>query len=250
MRSLIIAFSMYSRIPMPRCEWNEQGMKYSMCFFPLVGAALGLCSAGVYYGLGALGFGPISRALALTAVPILVTGGIHMDGYLDTVDARSSWKSREEKLRILKDPHMGAFACIYGIVYLLLTAAFWSEAGDGEVVSIAVGYVFSRILSALAVVTFQKAKSEGMAAASADASSKAARWVLLAELAVCAVGMTALCPRYGLTALGVGACCFGWYRHMAYKDFGGITGDLAGYFLQVCELAVLAGIVLVSKCGI
>ena len=47
MRSLIIAFSMYSRIPMPRCEWDERGMKYSMCFFPLVGAVLGMCNGHI-----------------------------------------------------------------------------------------------------------------------------------------------------------------------------------------------------------
>lgn len=247
MQSLIIAFSMYSRIPMPKCEWSERGMRYSMCFFPLVGAVLGVCAAGVYYGLGALGFGGISRALILAVVPILVTGGIHMDGYLDTVDAKSSWKSTEEKLLILKDPHMGAFACIYGIVYLFLTAAFWAEAGTGEILSIAIGYIFSRILSALSVVTFRKAKKEGMAAASANASSGSVRWILILEMAACAAAMTAVCPRYGLTSLAVGFCCFGWYHHMACKSFGGITGDLAGYFLQVCELGVLAGIVLVSK---
>lgn len=247
MRSLIIAFSMYSRIPMPRCEWNEQGMKYSMCFFPLVGAVLGLCSAGVYFGLGALGFGASSRALALAAVPILVTGGIHMDGYLDTVDAKSSWKDREEKLRILKDPHMGAFACIYGIVYLFLSAAFWGEAGDGEIFSIAMGYVFSRILSALSVVTFKKAKKEGMAAASANASAGPVKWILILEGTVCVVLMAVVSLRYGLICLAAGACCFAWYRRMAYKHFGGITGDLAGYFLQICELAMLAGIVLAAK---
>jgi len=218
-----------------------------MCFFPLVGAVLGMCSAGVYFGLGALGFNGSSRALVLAVVPILVTGGIHMDGYLDTVDAKSSWKSMEERLLILKDPHMGAFACIYGIVYLLLSAAFWGEAGTGEMPNIAMGYIFSRILSALSVVTFRKAKKEGMAAASANASSGLVRWVLILELAVCAAAMTAVCLPYGLVSLAVGICCFGWYHHMAYKSFGGITGDLAGYFLQVCELGILAGIVLVSK---
>ncbi|MCM1567913.1 MAG: adenosylcobinamide-GDP ribazoletransferase [Roseburia sp.] len=247
MRSLIIAFSLYSRIPMPGCEWNEQDMKYSMCFFPLVGAVLGLCSAGVYFGMEALGFGEISRAIVLSALPILVTGGIHMDGYLDTVDAKSSWRSREEKLEILKDPHMGAFACVYGMVYLLLTVAFFCEVGSREMFGVAIGYVFSRILSACSVVTFRKAKREGMAAASAKAAAGWVRWILFLELVVCAIGMTAACPAYGLTSLIVGACCFGWYRHMAYKSFGGITGDLAGYFLQICELGILVGIVLVSK---
>ena len=35
------------------------------------------------------------------------------------------------------------------------------------------------------------------------------------------------------------AVVFGWYLWMADREFGGITGDLAGYFLQVFELAAL-----------
>ena len=39
-KSICVAFSMYSKIPMPRVEWNEKNMKYAMCFFPLVGTAI------------------------------------------------------------------------------------------------------------------------------------------------------------------------------------------------------------------
>ena len=38
---MIIAFSMYSKIPMPRIEWNKENMKYTMCFFPLIGVVTG-----------------------------------------------------------------------------------------------------------------------------------------------------------------------------------------------------------------
>ncbi len=249
MRSLIIAFSTYSRIPMPQCEWNEKGMRYSMCFFPLVGAVLGLCSAGVYFGLDALKFEKISRALVLAVLPVILTGGIHMDGYLDTTDAKNSWKSREERLEILKDPHIGAFACIYSMGYLFLSAAFFCEVGTKEILSVAMGYVFSRILSALSVIFFQKAKKDGMAATSANASRRSVKWILFLELAVCAAVMVAVSPRYGLTCLAIGLLCFVWYRRMAYKVFGGTTGDLAGYFLQICELGILAGIVFASRLG-
>ncbi len=61
--------------------------------------------------------------LAGTCIPILVTGGIHLDGLLDTVDAKSSYGDRKKKLAILADPHVGAFAIIGGSVYLLLYAA-------------------------------------------------------------------------------------------------------------------------------
>ena len=41
-RSMIIAFSTYSRIPMPQVEWSDENRKYTMCFFPLIGAVIGL----------------------------------------------------------------------------------------------------------------------------------------------------------------------------------------------------------------
>lgn len=65
-------------------------------------------------------FGIISFAVAM----LLVNGGIHMDGFMDTIDALSSHKSRDDKIRILDDPHTGAFAIIYAIFMFLLPPIF------------------------------------------------------------------------------------------------------------------------------
>ena len=64
----------------------------------------------------------------MTALPVLVSGGIHTDGFIDTVDALSSYGDKEKKLEILKDPHTGAFAIIGAIMYYLLF--FWIYDGD------------------------------------------------------------------------------------------------------------------------
>lgn len=244
--SIIAAFSMYSRIPMPRIEWNEKCMKYSMCCFPLVGVVTGLCSAGLFYGLEALGMGVLFRAGVLTALPVLINGGIHMDGFLDTMDAKNSYKPREEKLKILKDPHAGAFAIICGLVYMLLLFAAFSEADGEGIACIAAGYAYSRTLSGLSIVTFQKAKKDGMAASAADASQKNVKWILIAELVICIIVLLCLHPVLGAITVLAGAFSFVHYCHMAYKIFGGITGDLAGYFLQVCELLIALGVVLMQ----
>ena len=39
-RSFFIAFSMYSKIPMPRTDWTKEAMRYAMCFFPVIGAVI------------------------------------------------------------------------------------------------------------------------------------------------------------------------------------------------------------------
>lgn len=214
-------------------------MRYVMCFFPFVGLVLGAFSLLVSRVLGELGFGAVLTAACLTALPTLVTGGIHMDGFLDTMDAKSSYKPMQEKLQILKDPHTGAFAVICGITYVALTFGFFSQVTGRTMPLIALGYVYSRVLSGLSVVTLKKAKREGMAASSAQSAPGSVKWILSAEAALCMAFFLFLDLRIGLGCILTGILVFAHYRHMAYKVFGGITGDLAGYFLQICELMLL-----------
>ena len=91
-RSLCIAFSTYSRIPVPQVAWTDENRKYSMCFFPLIGAVIGLLLWGWLALCDALDFGALLRSAVGALLPILVTGGIHMDGFMDTSDACLYWK--------------------------------------------------------------------------------------------------------------------------------------------------------------
>lgn len=246
-KSFIIAFSTYSKLPMPQIEWDAKSMKYSLCFFPFVGVVIGLANLFCLLLLQKTGFGTIAVAVALTLLPIIINGGIHLDGYIDTVDALSSWKSKAERLEILKDPHTGAFAIIYAMVYFLADFGLLSEISLKSMPYVAIGYAYSRILSALAVVTLKKAKKDGMVATSADSASKNVKLILILELIFC-LGVTAyfnlyICAIFSLAGL-LGFWC---YKHTAYKYFGGITGDTAGFFLQVFELFLLACVVVFFK---
>ncbi len=245
-KSIIIAFSTYSKIPMPGVEWNEKSMKYSLCFFPLVGAVTGIIGYLLLYAMEFLEFGNILKAVVLAVLPVIINGGIHMDGFLDTVDAKSSYKPMEEKLKILKDPNTGAFAVIYGIVYMLAVFGFLSEVEKSEYIFIAVSYVYSRILSGISVVTFRKARKDGMAVSSAKGADKNVKWIMIAELLLCIFGFIYLNFIIGCVCVLIGLLCFLYYRNMAYRLFGGITGDLAGYFLQVCEICILIAVVVLK----
>ena len=125
--SFIVAFSMYSKIPMPRADWTRENMKYSMCFFPWVGLVIGALEFGWFHLAVWLGFGTIFRTAVLVLIPVLVTGGIHLDGLLDTADAMSSWREKERRLEILKDSHAGAFAVIIGLCYFVICFGAASE---------------------------------------------------------------------------------------------------------------------------
>ena len=81
--SLAIAFSMYSKIPMPQFEWKEEDLKYALCFFPLVGGVIGALVVLWIYFCSLAGIGTLFRTAVLCVIPLAVTGGIHADGFMD-----------------------------------------------------------------------------------------------------------------------------------------------------------------------
>ena len=237
--SLIVAFAMYSKIPMPNIEWSKENMKYPLCFFPLVGAVIGAILCGWRIAYPYLCNGNFLPAVVFVIVPVIVSGGIHVDGYIDTVDAICSHKPLERKLEILKDTHTGAFAIIMTLAYFLIALGVWSEMPIDAVPVLAVGFVMSRALSGLAIVIFPHAKTSKLLAAFADgANKKIVGITMVVYVIVCGALMCYLQPLYGSIAILGAALSFGYYYYTAKKHFGGITGDVAGYFVQVCELII------------
>lgn len=245
--SMMIAFSMYSRIPVPQVQWTKERMKYAMCFFPLIGAVIGLLEYGAILLLRTLGF-PFLEQILPVVIPVVVTGGIHMDGLLDVIDAKSSHGETEKKLEILKDPHTGAFAIIGCGIYFLLYLAFFMEMRPDMVPAFCITFVITRALSGLSVVTFPMAKKSGLAATFSDGAHKRVVGTVMALYLI--ISLPAVWLLTGATAaLGVFVISFVvflYYYHMAKREFGGITGDLAGYFLQILELALVMGLAILS----
>ena len=145
MKSVIIAFAMYSKIPMPHVEWDKRSLSWALCAFPLVGVVIGAVLYGWLYLADFLDLTALKAAGAV-ALPLALSGCIHLDGFCDTCDALSSHQSRERKLEILKDSHTGAFAIICCGLYLLVSYAPWREvntAGESALI-LALGAVLSR----------------------------------------------------------------------------------------------------------
>lgn len=109
---------------------------------------------------------------------------------------------------------------------------------------IAIGFIISRALSGLAVVNFKSAKGTGLAASFKEAShKKIVTFILLVIFFVCVTGLFVFFDIYLASAAVISSCIvFLYYKYMAYKQFGGTTGDIAGYFLVVCELWILIGV--------
>ena len=246
-QSLIIACSMYSRIPMPVIEWNEKNMKYAMCFFPLIGVVTG----GIQYLAGSvmyhLSVGRILLAAVMTLLPVVVSGGIHLDGFMDTMDALGSCGDRQKKLEILKDSHSGAFAVMGMGCYLVWSLGIWSELTEEMLAPAACIYVISRALSGYSVVTFPAAKDSGLARTFKDRAQKRTVQITSALWLLAGAALMLWTDARASIGAAIGVfCSWVYYRRICRKQFGGVTGDLAGFFLQVSELAMLTGMVVMQ----
>lgn len=240
--SIAAAFSMYSKIPMPQINWNDKNMRYSFVFFPFVGAVIALVIAALIGISNYWNFSPAFFAALAVFLTVLISGGIHFDGYCDTIDALNSHKDKDEKLRILKDPNAGAFAVIYTAALLLLQFGAWYEIFLSQrlVFLVFVAFFLSRSLAALAIVSFPCARTTGLASVFADyASKKTVRIIICVFIILCVLGMFYVAVFGAIVAVLFTLISFSCFYRMTNKEFGGITGDLAGFYIVIYETGIL-----------
>jgi len=247
--ALIMAFSTYTKIPMPMLGDEEagRGVKNMLCAFPITGLVIGLMQAAVLYILAKGDVNATFAAAILTVCPVFLNGGIHLDGFMDVSDAVSSWADREKKIQILKDPHIGSFAVIHALIYFLLyfgaCSSIYEKASlyfDWKLMLVIVMiYPYERALSGLTAFVFRKMKRDGMLVSSAGTEVVKAvdrrSLVLIAQIIVygAALGISGFT---GVMVIIMLAFVTLYYKYFTYSVFGGVSGDTAGWFLQICEL--------------
>ena len=247
---LIIIISVYTRIPMPMVYWNDNNLKYAFCFLPAAGLIAGAAQAAWAALTCITGISPVFGAAAACAVPLLVTGGIHIDGFSDTMDALSSHAERQKKLEIMDDPHIGAFGVMWIIVYMMIYAASYYEiltyaASESRLIGMLILLtafpVISRAAAALAISTTAPSKEKGMLYTFMSAANMKA--VGAASAAVIIISMFAVAcvsPLFAAVSAVLIIMLFMYFRRMALKEFGGISGDLCGWLIQMTELLLTA----------
>lgn len=248
-KSFFIAFSIYSKIPVPQFAWKEEDMRYTLCFFPWVGAVIGLCfllwnpvCGRVWDPVHCPGGGRSGSAAC--NIRRISCGRVY--GHLD---ALHSYRDRERKLEILKDSHIGAFAVICFVMYELIYLGAVSMITEKEqILVLAAGFFLSRTLSGIGVVSLRCAKTNGMLYQFAsEAHRRVVLTALYLQLVLCVGLMLAVSVKTGALACAAAGLTYAYYRQKSYREFGGITGDLAGYFVTLCE-GVMA--VLVAAAGL
>ncbi|WP_122788545.1 adenosylcobinamide-GDP ribazoletransferase [Intestinibacillus sp. Marseille-P6563] len=245
----LVAFSLYSAIPVLQVNWEKKTMRWALSFLPLVGLVIGGLEWLWYRFCVSFGASVVLYAIVATLLPLIVSGGIHLDGVCDTCDALCSFGDREKRLAILKDSHVGAFGPLWMVAFLLAEVACFAQIYETPqfLPLMMVGFATARAAGGAKIVTMPCAKDSGLAHLFAENSDKKVVAVVLVAQALMyliAASMVQYAVPHGITA-GTAALLLllVWYfvhDRLCRRIFGGITGDLAGFFISTSELLMLA----------
>jgi len=233
-QDLVGAFGLLTRLPVGhlaplgepgRCVWA----------YPLVGAVVGAIGAGVYAALHTVGVAPALAAIWSVAAMLLATGGMHEDGLADTADGFGGGASRARKLEIMRDSRIGSFgalALLLSTVLRVAAIALLARPADVAAALLAAG-VLGRGAMLLPLALLAPARSDGLGAS----LGRPPAWALALGLAVALA--LALALRGGLAAAGVAVVAGAAMAWLAWRQVGGITGDVLGATAVATECAVL-----------
>jgi len=246
-----MALGMFVGIPLPFHIWDEKLTSIMIVSFPLVGVVIG----AIWWGAGLLllmpNFPIVIVAALLTVAPFFIAGFIHLDGYMDTSDALLSRRPLEDKLRILKDPNVGAFAVVMlGILFLLQFASMYAVVDGGRFLALLIVIcVLSRCCSALAIFVVRHMPNSDYTALLGKGITAVHKTIVII-IAIGAVGFSYLYAGvYGLIVIAAVVLGYIWSMRVVYRDFKGISGDLLGYSLVISELFGLIALALVQGAG-
>jgi len=223
--------SMFCAIPFPGNIWDEDARRYMLVFLPIVGLEIGLIWAFAAWAAAVLAFPRAVIAVILTALPFVLTGYIHLDGFMDVTDAVKSCRNLEKRRAILKDPHVGSFAVIGCVLLMLCQFAFFLSIDAGFGILIFLPAV-SRCCSALAITVLNPMSTSQYASQRKQPSRM---YLLIAMLAVF-VAAGFVC--FGLSGAALLGCMLGSGLSIlkGYRSLGGMNGDISGYAITVGEL--------------
>lgn len=223
-------------------EWTPESFGRSVKYFPLVGGVIGMILIAInhlldgYLPLMGIYTPPHVLTAILTAAPIIITGGLHCDGFMDTIDGLFSGRSRERILEIMKDSRVGANGVTAFIVLIMLK---WSLIADIPSTMLPLALfaapVIGRLAMTLGIILFPYARSEGMGKAFAQYADKKSLYIaaVFTLLLIVPLGKQAIvsCVVAVLTA-------YVFFYRITFV-LGGLTGDIYGAIAEITEVLVL-----------
>lgn len=230
--------SMFCAIPSPYQGWDEDARPLMLLFLPLIGLEMGLVWAAVGWLCRLLNLNNLIKGLVLCAAPYLLSGFIHLDGFMDVSDAVGSCRSLEKRREILKDSHVGAFAVI-GCCLLMVASFAFCAAGESGCGILILVPVVSRCCSALAVTLLRPMSTSQYSGSFREGLHRGQVIALAVMLAAALVCGFALFGKPGFVLIGELAG-YALALRKGFQSLEGMNGDISGYALTIAELTAMA----------
>jgi adenosylcobinamide-GDP ribazoletransferase len=236
-KTLRAAASFLTRVPIGEVgDITTPDFARANVLFPVVGAVIGLMQAGTALALPAA-IPPALTGILVVTLSAALSGALHLDGLTDTFDGLGAQVSREQRLRIMRDPHVGAFGVTALVLVLAIKAAAIATLADRHqlralIVAAAVARCWPVVLARL----FPAARTGGLGKTLADDVSNA-HVVAAGALVVPIAALSGMSRPWMACATGVIAAIL--TGAIAHRQLGGITGDVFGASIELAETAAL-----------
>jgi adenosylcobinamide-GDP ribazoletransferase len=251
---ILFCLRFYSRLPVPTLPFERDRhpvFAEAVRVLPLAGLVVGACGAAILALCHAAGLPNGEAAVMALAGLVLTSGGLHEDGLADMADGFGGGATRERKLAIMRDSHIGTYGVLAVVLALLLRAEALTTLLDRSGLAAAMlgmlaSAAASRALTILPLVILDPARPDGLGRSAGRPSGGG----LASCFGLAAVLGLAL-PLWGgfgigpvLLACGAAALAAVGIMLLALRQIGGHTGDVAGASQQAGEIAYLTGLLI------
>lgn len=228
-KGFALAISMLTTVPFFKVHDFYKGINgYAVMFYPLVGFLLGVVLWGVHTLLSPY-VASVHLGIVIFGLLVLLTGALHLDGFSDTIDGL--YAPKERALEVMKDSHVGGMGMIMGVAFLILKAS--SLAHFELFYLLPLIMMLSRLNAVLAIYFYPYISRSGMGTlAKEELTKKQMLIALFYSFMIVLLYNKLLLLVSALLVLFV-------IKSFFIKRYGGFTGDIYGFSIEVSELILL-----------
>lgn len=244
-KGLIMCIQFFTSIPIPyEVPMDRTHIKAAIKMFPVLGMLQGLLYSAIFYVLLEwTPLSPLAIAFFVWLSLIVITGGIHLDGWMDCSDAYFSYRDQQKRLEIMKDSRIGAFGVLSVIVLSSAKFLFIYEivlrAVDLTFLFVVLIPLLGKMVMGALLLTVKTAKEEGLGSMFKEAASRRTLWIYPVFLVIIGLVILWSWPQalFGFLGLLLAALLFLMViSRKIVRWFGGITGDVLGASVEGVEL--------------
>lgn len=231
---LFMALGMFTILPVPKNSWVDKYTKYIALCLPFVGLIIGV----IYYYLAIIVNAPyLIRCSIITVLPFVLTGFLHLDGFMDTSDALFSRRDIEKMKEILKDSNVGAFSVISLIIVFLiqLSSVYYILNSNEKIITLIFIPIVSRCIVSILLMNAKCINENGYMAIFKKDTKKMYSYIVLIIM-ILTIIISYIINLYAfVSVLAVMISALLIYCYV-YKKFCGLSGDLCGFIITTSEV--------------